>query len=99
MTIQIRSFRQAKKKELRYLATKTVDDSRFLGSIFVPDKYPRQSLSSDLSDGPITMQEYVEVKTALSASETRIQELMKTQNDLNDQLRLMRIKVSTVLHQ
>ncbi|XP_037831719.1 ARF GTPase-activating protein GIT2a isoform X8 [Kryptolebias marmoratus] len=36
--------------------------------------------------------EYVDVKNALSASEARIQELMKTQNDLNDQLRLMRIK-------
>ncbi|XP_037831716.1 ARF GTPase-activating protein GIT2a isoform X7 [Kryptolebias marmoratus] len=51
-----------------------------------------KSLDSDLSDGPITMQEYVDVKNALSASEARIQELMKTQNDLNDQLRLMRIK-------
>uniref|UniRef100_A0A3Q3GDD0 G protein-coupled receptor kinase interacting ArfGAP 2a n=1 Tax=Kryptolebias marmoratus TaxID=37003 RepID=A0A3Q3GDD0_KRYMA len=53
-----------------------------------------KSLDSDLSDGPITMQEYVDVKNALSASEARIQELMKTQNDLNDQLRLMRIKSS-----
>ncbi|XP_013869836.1 ARF GTPase-activating protein GIT2a isoform X10 [Austrofundulus limnaeus] len=53
-----------------------------------------KSLDSDLSDGPITMQEYVDVKNALSASEARIQELMKTQNDLNDQLRLMRLKTS-----
>ncbi|XP_017269403.1 ARF GTPase-activating protein GIT2a isoform X13 [Kryptolebias marmoratus] len=55
-----------------------------------------KSLDSDLSDGPITMQEYVDVKNALSASEARIQELMKTQNDLNDQLRLMRIKLQSL---
>ncbi|XP_013869831.1 ARF GTPase-activating protein GIT2a isoform X5 [Austrofundulus limnaeus] len=55
-----------------------------------------KSLDSDLSDGPITMQEYVDVKNALSASEARIQELMKTQNDLNDQLRLMRLKLQSL---
>uniref|UniRef100_A0A4W6GCA6 G protein-coupled receptor kinase interacting ArfGAP 2a n=1 Tax=Lates calcarifer TaxID=8187 RepID=A0A4W6GCA6_LATCA len=36
-----------------------------------------KSLDSDLSDGPITMQEYLEVKNALSASEAKIQQLMK----------------------
>nr|XP_028557455.1 ARF GTPase-activating protein GIT2 isoform X4 [Podarcis muralis] len=43
-------------------------------------KAPRQkSLDSDLSDGPITTQEYLQVKNALVASEMKIQQLMKLQ--------------------
>ncbi|XP_076746953.1 ARF GTPase-activating protein GIT2a isoform X7 [Maylandia zebra] len=53
-----------------------------------------KSLDSDLSDGPITMQEYLEVKTALSASEAKIQQLMKANNSLSDELRLMQKKAS-----
>ncbi|XP_070402601.1 ARF GTPase-activating protein GIT2a isoform X5 [Nothobranchius furzeri] len=53
-----------------------------------------KSLDSDLSDGPITMQEFMEVKNALSVSEARILELTRTHNDLNDELRLMRKKTS-----
>ncbi|XP_045580379.1 ARF GTPase-activating protein GIT1 [Salmo salar] len=33
--------------------------------------------SSDLSDGPITLQEYLEVKKALASSEAKVQQLMK----------------------
>ncbi|XP_028312546.1 ARF GTPase-activating protein GIT2a isoform X8 [Gouania willdenowi] len=51
-----------------------------------------KSLDSDLSDGPITMQEYMEVKNALSASETKILQLMKANNNLSDELRLMQKK-------
>ncbi|XP_063345008.1 ARF GTPase-activating protein GIT2a isoform X5 [Pelmatolapia mariae] len=51
-----------------------------------------KSLDSDLSDGPITMQEYLEVKNALSASEAKIQQLMKANNSLSDELRLMQKK-------
>nr|XP_043882823.1 ARF GTPase-activating protein GIT2a isoform X11 [Solea senegalensis] len=51
-----------------------------------------KSLDSDLSDGPITMQEYMEVKNALSASESKIQQLMKANNNLSDELRLMQKK-------
>lgn len=58
-----------------------------------------QSLDSDLSDGPITMQEYIDVKNALSASEAKIQHLMKANSSLSDELRLMQKKVSTALHQ
>ncbi|XP_058493091.1 ARF GTPase-activating protein GIT2a isoform X11 [Solea solea] len=53
-----------------------------------------KSLDSDLSDGPITMQEYMEVKNALSASESKIQQLMKANNNLSDELRLMQKKAS-----
>ncbi|XP_063345010.1 ARF GTPase-activating protein GIT2a isoform X7 [Pelmatolapia mariae] len=53
-----------------------------------------KSLDSDLSDGPITMQEYLEVKNALSASEAKIQQLMKANNSLSDELRLMQKKAS-----
>ncbi|XP_009996092.1 PREDICTED: ARF GTPase-activating protein GIT1-like, partial [Chaetura pelagica] len=38
--------------------------------------------SSDLSDGPITLQEYLEVKKALAASEAKVQQLMKVDNSL-----------------
>ncbi|XP_056128794.1 ARF GTPase-activating protein GIT2a isoform X1 [Lampris incognitus] len=51
-----------------------------------------KSLDSDLSDGPITMQEYLEVKNALSASEAKIQQLMKVNSNLSDELRLMQKK-------
>ncbi|XP_060894109.1 ARF GTPase-activating protein GIT2a isoform X8 [Labrus mixtus] len=51
-----------------------------------------KSLDSDLSDSPITMQEYLEVKNALSASEAKIQHLMKANNNLSDELRLMQKK-------
>lgn len=59
----------------------------------------QQSLDSDLSDGPITMQEYMEVKNALSASEAKIQHLMKANSNLSDELRLMQKKVSPALQQ
>uniref|UniRef100_UPI0037E73CE7 ARF GTPase-activating protein GIT2a isoform X5 n=1 Tax=Semicossyphus pulcher TaxID=241346 RepID=UPI0037E73CE7 len=51
-----------------------------------------KSLDSDLSDGPITMQEYLDVKNALTASEAKIQHLMKANNNLSDELRLMQKK-------
>ncbi|KAM9743542.1 ARF GTPase-activating protein GIT2a isoform 7-T7 [Menidia menidia] len=53
-----------------------------------------KSLDSDLSDGPITMQEYIEVKNALSASEAKIQQLMKANSSLSDELRVMQKKAS-----
>ncbi|XP_007900056.1 ARF GTPase-activating protein GIT2a isoform X7 [Callorhinchus milii] len=53
-----------------------------------------KSMDSDLSDGPITLQEYLEVKSALSASEAKIQQLMKVNNNLSDELRLMQKKAS-----
>ncbi|CAN9513242.1 unnamed protein product [Ophioblennius macclurei] len=55
-----------------------------------------KSLDSDLSDGPITMQEYMEVKNALSASEAKIQQLMKANNSLSDELRLMQKKLQSL---
>lgn len=59
---------------------------------------PDKSLDSDLSDGPITMQEYADLKNALTASEAKIQHLMKANNNLSDELRLMQKKVSALLH-
>uniref|UniRef100_A0A671XSB6 G protein-coupled receptor kinase interacting ArfGAP 2a n=1 Tax=Sparus aurata TaxID=8175 RepID=A0A671XSB6_SPAAU len=55
-----------------------------------------KSLDSDLSDGPITMQEYMEVKNALSASEAKIQHLMKANSNLSDELRLMQKKLHSL---
>ncbi|XP_067087138.1 ARF GTPase-activating protein GIT2a isoform X7 [Osmerus mordax] len=53
-----------------------------------------KSLDSDLSDGPITVQEFLDVKNALSASEAKIQQLLKVNNNLSDELRLMQKKAS-----
>ncbi|XP_037672571.1 ARF GTPase-activating protein GIT2 isoform X3 [Choloepus didactylus] len=39
----------------------------------------QKSLDSDLSDGPVTVQEFMVVKNALVASEAKIQQLMKLQ--------------------
>nr|XP_033475402.1 ARF GTPase-activating protein GIT2a isoform X9 [Epinephelus lanceolatus] len=55
-----------------------------------------KSLDSDLSDGPITMHEYMEVKNALTASEAKIQHLMKANNNLRDELRLMQKKLQSL---
>ncbi|XP_045890097.1 ARF GTPase-activating protein GIT2a isoform X2 [Micropterus dolomieu] len=55
-----------------------------------------KSLDSDVSDGPITMHEYLEVKNALSASEAKIQHLMKANNNLSDELRLMQKKLHSL---
>ncbi|NWI84345.1 GIT2 protein, partial [Pitta sordida] len=59
-----------------------------------PAKSSRQkSLDSDLSDGPVTAQEYLQVKNALVASEVKIQQLMKVNINLSDELRIMQKKV------
>ncbi|KAK2837293.1 hypothetical protein Q5P01_014505 [Channa striata] len=55
-----------------------------------------KSLDSDFSDNPITMQEYLEVKNALSASEAKIQQLMKANNNLSDELRVMQKKLQSL---
>ncbi|XP_067295413.1 ARF GTPase-activating protein GIT2a isoform X2 [Pseudorasbora parva] len=55
-----------------------------------------KSLDSDLSDGPISVQEFLEVKNALSASEAKIQELMKANSNLNEELRLMHKKLQSL---
>ncbi|XP_061459341.1 ARF GTPase-activating protein GIT2 isoform X6 [Rhineura floridana] len=60
-------------------------------------KAPRQkSLDSDLSDGPITAQEYLQVKNALVASEMKIQQLMKVNVNLSDELRIMQKKLHSL---
>uniref|UniRef100_A0A8C6LN39 G protein-coupled receptor kinase interacting ArfGAP 2b n=1 Tax=Nothobranchius furzeri TaxID=105023 RepID=A0A8C6LN39_NOTFU len=55
----------------------------------------RGNKSSDLSDGPITVQEFMEVKSALTASEAKIQQLLKVNCHLSEELRLMQNKVGT----
>ncbi|XP_033828562.1 ARF GTPase-activating protein GIT2a isoform X1 [Periophthalmus magnuspinnatus] len=55
-----------------------------------------KSLDSDLSDGPITMQEYMDVKNALTLSEAKIQQLMKANSNLSDELRLMQKKLQSL---
>ncbi|XP_051891297.1 ARF GTPase-activating protein GIT1 isoform X2 [Pristis pectinata] len=50
--------------------------------------------SSDLSDGPITLQEYLEVKKALAASEAKVQQLMKVNNNLSEELRRLQLQIN-----
>ncbi|XP_037672572.1 ARF GTPase-activating protein GIT2 isoform X4 [Choloepus didactylus] len=56
----------------------------------------QKSLDSDLSDGPVTVQEFMVVKNALVASEAKIQQLMKVNNNLSDELRIMQKKLQTL---
>ncbi|XP_043860480.1 ARF GTPase-activating protein GIT2 isoform X8 [Dromiciops gliroides] len=53
----------------------------------------QKSLDSDLSDGPVPIQEFMDVKNALVASEAKIQQLMKVNNSLSDELRVMQKKI------
>lgn len=56
----------------------------------------KQSMdSSDLSDGPITLQEYLEVKKALASSEAKVQQLMKVNNNLSEELRRLQKEVGS----
>ncbi|XP_076416062.1 ARF GTPase-activating protein GIT2 isoform X2 [Peromyscus maniculatus bairdii] len=56
----------------------------------------QKSLDSDLSDGPVTVQDFMEVRSALVASEAKIQQLMKVNNNLSDELRIMQKKLQTL---
>ncbi|XP_031711400.1 ARF GTPase-activating protein GIT2-like isoform X3 [Anarrhichthys ocellatus] len=60
------------------------------------DGRTKSSESSDLSDGPITVQEFMEVKSALTASEAKIQQLLKVNCHLSDELRSMHGKLNSL---
>ncbi|KAM4635288.1 ARF GTPase-activating protein GIT2b isoform 3-T3 [Polymixia lowei] len=60
------------------------------------DGRTKSSESSDLSDGPITVQEFMEVKTALTASEAKIQQLLKVNCHLSEELRMMQTKLNSL---
>ncbi|KAG8455730.1 hypothetical protein GDO86_001787 [Hymenochirus boettgeri] len=55
-----------------------------------------KSIEVDLSDGSVTVHEFQEVKNALVASESKIQQLMKVNNNLSDELRVMQKKLQTL---
>ncbi|XP_066459977.1 ARF GTPase-activating protein GIT2 isoform X6 [Eleutherodactylus coqui] len=58
-----------------------------------PNSNREKSLESDLSDGAFSVQEFLEVKNALTASEAKIQQLMKVNSNLSDELRIMQKKL------
>ncbi|XP_010597198.1 ARF GTPase-activating protein GIT2 isoform X3 [Loxodonta africana] len=58
----------------------------------------QKSLDSDLSDGPVTVQEFMEVKNALVASEAKIQQLMKLQT-LQSENSNLRKQATTTIYQ
>ncbi|XP_059264646.1 ARF GTPase-activating protein GIT2 isoform X3 [Mustela nigripes] len=58
----------------------------------------QKSLDSDLSDGPVTVQEFMEVKNALVASEAKILQLMKLQTLQSENLNL-RKQATTNIYQ
>uniref|UniRef100_A0A096MFW7 G protein-coupled receptor kinase interacting ArfGAP 2b n=2 Tax=Poeciliinae TaxID=586240 RepID=A0A096MFW7_POEFO len=60
------------------------------------DSCNHSSESSDLSDGPITVQEFMEVKSALTASEAKIQQLLKVNCHLSKELQMMQSKLSSL---
>ncbi|XP_073485708.1 ARF GTPase-activating protein GIT2 isoform X4 [Aquarana catesbeiana] len=62
-----------------------------------PAKSNREkSLEGDVSDGTVTAQVFMDVKNALAASEAKIQQLMKVNSNLSDDLRIMQKKGSKV---
>lgn len=69
-------------------------------SVFLPACLHVSSIqsmdSSDLSDGPITLQEYLEVKKALASSEAKVQQLMKVNNNLSEELRRLQKEVGSM---
>ena len=50
--------------------------------------------SSDQSDGPITLEEYLEVKKALVVSQAHVQQLIQTNKDLKQEISLLQNMVS-----
>lgn len=66
----------------------------FYPRVHLHSSRPHQSMdSSDLSDGPITLQEYLEVKKALASSEAKVQQLLKVNNNLSEELRRLQKEV------
>ncbi|XP_056384850.1 ARF GTPase-activating protein GIT2 isoform X2 [Hyla sarda] len=61
-----------------------------------PNSNREKSLESDLSDETFTVQEFLEVKKSLTASEAKIQQLMKVNSNLSDELRIMQKKLQTL---
>lgn len=55
--------------------------------------------SSDQSDGPISLEEYLEVKRALEESKTRIQLLVQTNRDLKQEITLLRNMVQRLMNE
>ncbi|KAK2504792.1 hypothetical protein MC885_019396 [Smutsia gigantea] len=49
--------------------------------------------SSDLSDGAVTLQEYLELKKALATSEAKVQQLLKVNSSLSDELRRLQREI------
>ncbi|XP_061656698.1 ARF GTPase-activating protein GIT2-like isoform X2 [Syngnathoides biaculeatus] len=60
------------------------------------DRRTKSSESSDLSDGPITVREFMDVKSALTASEAKIQQLLKVNCHLSEELRAMQGKLNSL---
>ncbi|XP_026859290.2 ARF GTPase-activating protein GIT2b isoform X5 [Electrophorus electricus] len=60
------------------------------------DERTKSTESSDLSDGPITVQEFMEVKNALNESEAKIQQLLKVNCHLSEELRVMQTKLNSL---
>ncbi|XP_072271496.1 ARF GTPase-activating protein GIT2 isoform X8 [Pyxicephalus adspersus] len=62
-----------------------------------PAKSNREkSLEGSVSDGTVTAQDLMDVKNALAASDAKIQQLMKVNSNLSDELRIMQKKGSKV---
>ncbi|XP_075450316.1 ARF GTPase-activating protein GIT1 isoform X3 [Ascaphus truei] len=70
------------------------DDQHDYDSVASDEDTDQESMdSSDLSDGPITLQEYLEVKKALSTSDAKVQQLMKVNNNLSEELRRLQREI------
>ena len=53
--------------------------------------------SSDMSDAPITVQEYIEVKRALAESQCQVKVLIQTNQDLKQEITLLHNMVGPII--
>ncbi|XP_035662639.1 ARF GTPase-activating protein GIT2-like isoform X3 [Branchiostoma floridae] len=55
--------------------------------------------SSDLSDGPITLEEYLQVKKALAASDARVQQLIQVKQQQQQEISLLQSMVQKLMQE
>ncbi|XP_077996299.1 ARF GTPase-activating protein GIT2-like isoform X2 [Glandiceps talaboti] len=63
------------------------------------NKRPESMASSDVSDGPITLEEYLEVKKALASSEAKVQQLIVANKNMTKEITLLQSVVQKLMQE
>ncbi|XP_076339880.1 ARF GTPase-activating protein GIT2-like isoform X2 [Tachypleus tridentatus] len=67
-------------------------------AVLIRDR-PESFASSDQSDGPITLEEYLEVKKQLATSEARINQLVQSNKDMRKEINLLQNMVQKLMQE